>query len=218
MRSSPGSICSAGVAILYRPSVSVKLVKCDDHGRFIIVRAAFVEVESSVIQLVNIYGPNECGPGEAFFQPLLPEIDPTIPTVLCGDFNTVPDAVLDRFGCNPSSPWAYSWPACLSSLTSSPDLVDIWRLRHPGEREYTWRRPNGTQGSRLDMFWLSSALFDLVRRVDILPFFRSDHAYVFLRFSLRFLNVVLGYVNLTLPCCKMSITSKWLKTFGVSGT
>ena len=34
------------------------------------------------------------------------------------------------------------------------------------------------------MFWLSSVLVDLVRRVDILPFFRSDHAYVFLRISL----------------------------------
>ena len=47
--SSPGSLRSAGVAILYRPSVSVKLVKCDDHGRFITVRAAAVEAESSVI-------------------------------------------------------------------------------------------------------------------------------------------------------------------------
>ena len=103
----------------------------------IIVRAASVEAESSNIQLVNIYDPNQRGPGEAFFQTLLPDIDPTIPTVVCGDFNTVPDAVLDRFGCNPSSPWTYSWPASLSSFTSSHDLVDIWRLHHPGEREYT---------------------------------------------------------------------------------
>ena len=93
---------------------------------------------------------------------------------LCGDFSTAVDAPLDQFGCNPLSSWAYNWP------TSH----DACRLQHPATKESTWRRPNGTQGSRLDMFWLSAFLLPFILQVDILPFFRSDHAYVYLKLAL----------------------------------
>ena len=182
--SSPGTARSAGVALLYRSSVVVNLVSHDAHGRFLVMHVAPLSEESSVMQLVIVYGPNQKRLGEDFFHSLIPVLDPTLSTILCGDFNTVPDPVLDRFGCNPNSPWAYLWPSSLSLLTSSCDLVDIWRLRHPAERDYTWRRPNGTQGSRLDMFWVSSSLAEQVRQVDIYPFFRSDHCYVFLRIGI----------------------------------
>ena len=182
--SSPGTARSAGVALLYRSSVVVNLVSHDAHGRFLVMYVAPLSEESSVMQLVIVYGPNQKRLGEDFFHSLIPVLDPTLSTILCGDFNTVPDPVLDRFGCNPNSPWAYLWPSSLSLLTSSCDLVDIWRLRHPAERDYTWRRPNGTQGSRLDMFWVSSSLDEQVRQVDIYPFFRSDHCYVFLRIGI----------------------------------
>jgi hypothetical protein len=63
-------------------------------------------------------------------------------------------------------------------------LVDAWREKHPSARDYTWRRPNGSQASRLDMFRISSDLLASVQQVDILPFFRSDHSYVFLLITL----------------------------------
>ena len=87
-------------------------------------------------------------------------------------------------GCNPSSYWAYNWPQSLSLLTSTLNLVDAWREKHPSARDYTWRLPNGSQASHLDMFWISSDLLASVQQVDILPFFRSDHSYVFLRITL----------------------------------
>ena len=34
------------------------------------------------------------------------------------------------------------------------------------------------------MFWLSALLLPFILRVDILPFFRSDHAYVYLKLAL----------------------------------
>ena len=91
---------------------------------------------------------------------------------------TVVDAHLDRFGCNLLSSWAYNWPTSLASLVETLNLHDPWCLQHPATKEYTWCRPNGTQGSRLDMFWLSAFLLPFILQVDILPFFRSDHAYV----------------------------------------
>ncbi len=87
---------------------------------------------------------------------------------------------LDCLGCNPSSYWAYNWPLSLCQLTSHLNLVDIWWNRHPLEHQFTWHRPNGSQASHLDMFWLSSHLSDYVHQIDVLPFFRSDHSYVFL--------------------------------------
>ena len=60
-------------------------------------------------------------------------------------------------------------------------LILIWRHKHPGQRSYTWRRANGSQASRLDMFWISSFFTENVLEADIYPFFRSDHSYVFLK-------------------------------------
>ena len=179
--SSPGANRSAGVAILYRPEFDLVGWSRDQEGRF--VRCELAK-EDQTVQVCNVYGPNQAQAGFEFFGSLLALIDPNTPTVLCGDFNTVVDAQLDRFGCNPQSPWAYNWPTSLAALVETLDLHDAWRLHHPHNQEYTWRRPNGAQGSRLDMFWLSSFFLPFILRADILPFFRSDHAYVYLKLAL----------------------------------
>jgi exonuclease III len=107
---------------------------------------------------------------------------PTPRTVLCGDFNTNP--IKDRFGCNSESPSAYNWPVTLHHLMSTYDLHDAWRTIHPNAQEYSWHRPNGSQASRIDMFWLSALFLSCVMRVDILPFSRSDHSTVYLELCL----------------------------------
>jgi exonuclease III len=182
--SSPGSVRSAGVAVLYKPSLKLDATFHDDVGRLVIAHFSDPSCDSSPFQVVNIYGPNRRQLGEDFFTSILPQIDPSLPTFLCGDFNTVVDPHIDRRGCNPSSYWSYNWPQSLSLLTSQLDLVDAWRRRHPTDRHFTWHRPCGSQASRLDMVWTSPHLLEHVHQVDILPFFRSDHSYVFLRISL----------------------------------
>ena len=179
--SSPGANRSAGVAILYRPEFDMIGWSGDQSGRF--VRCELAKADQH-LQICNVYGPNQAKEGAAFFNSLPALIDPDTPTVLCGDFNTVVDAHLNRFGCNPLSSWAYNWPTSLASLVETLDLHDAWRLQHPTTKEYTWRCPNGTQGSRLDMFWLSAFLLTFILQVDILPFFRSNHAYVYLKLAL----------------------------------
>ena len=182
VHSSPGLARRAGVAILYKPCFEVKTTERDTHGRFLLATFCHEEV-ASPFQVLAVYGPNQKRPGEEFFASLLPLIDPTLPIVLCGDFNAVVDPFLDRFGCNPESLWAYNWPSSLSTLVDRYDLIDIWRKQHPEDRSYTWRRANGSQASRLDMFWISSSLSEHVLQVDILPFFRSDHSYVYLKLA-----------------------------------
>ena len=150
--SSPRANRSCGVAILYHPKYELISWSGDRDGRFVQCELSQDECH---LQICNIYGPNRAKEGSAFFQSLGALIDPDTPTVLCGDFNTVVDAQLDRLGCNQDSQWAYNWPSSLADLTASLDLNDAWRLHHPATKAYTWHRPNGTQASRLDMFWLS---------------------------------------------------------------
>ena len=179
--SSPGSTRSRGVAVLYHPSLTVLSSSADSQGRLQVIHFSFLSIP---FQLVNVYGPNQKNAGIEFFQSILPMLNVSLPTLICGDFNTVVDPLIDRTGCNPTSPWAYNWPHTLATLTDDMNLVDIWRSRHPCERSYTWSRANGQVGSRLDMIWLSSFLAPSVKEVSILPYFRSDHSYVYLSFSL----------------------------------
>ena len=83
------------------------------------------------------------------------------------------NASLDRRGSNPLSTRGYNWSKSLRNLMVFFDLHDVWRVRHPTD----------LHESRLDMFWISSLFLTMVLRVDILPFFRSDHSYVYLELS-----------------------------------
>ena len=66
------------------------------------------------------------------------------------------------------------------------ELSDAWRAKHPATKEFTWRRPNESQGSRIDMIWIPMGYLGLVSSVGIFPFFRSDHSYVYLEIDLPF--------------------------------
>ena len=179
--SSPGTARSSGVAILYRDNYVMSSCISDQSGRLI---SATFSIYSTTFQLCNIYGPNTSRPGDTFFESLYPVLDAQIPCILCGDFNTVVDPHVDRRGCNPFSLWAYNWSRTLSDLMSASDLRDAWRTQHPDAVSFTWHWPNGSQASRLDMFWISSFFLPLLLSVGIFPFFRSDHSYVYLKFSL----------------------------------
>ena len=54
------------------------------------------------------YMSNARDEGRQFFLILYQSIDPDIPIVMCEDFNATVNPRIDRFGCNPESPWANS--------------------------------------------------------------------------------------------------------------
>lgn len=131
-----------------------------------------------------LYAPNGKAEGRQFFESLYPSINLVTPLLMCGDFNATVDPRLDRFGCNPDSPWANNWAFAHRELMSTFELYDAWRASHPGVREFTWRRANGSQRSRINMIWLPSRWMGLVLAVDIAPFLRSDHSCVYLELDL----------------------------------
>jgi exonuclease III len=84
------------VAILYKPSLKLATSSTDDVGRLVIAQFLASTSDSTPFQVVNVYGPNSRQPGEQFFSAILPQIDPAIHSILCGDFNTVVNPQLDR--------------------------------------------------------------------------------------------------------------------------
>ena len=122
----------------------------DPMDRFVSAQFA---VDDHYFTLCNVYGPNTSKDGAPFFESLYTVIVPSVPCILCGDFNTVADPNRDRRGCNVFlSPWAYNWSDTLSHLMHTYDLQDVWRLHHPDATAFTWHRPNSVQASHLDMF------------------------------------------------------------------
>ena len=63
------------------------------------------------------------------------------------------------------------------------NLCDIWRVRNPILRRYTYRRTKPLYQSRLDYWLISNALQDIVVLSDIIPSIYSDHSAIILGFN-----------------------------------
>ena len=173
---SPGSHKSCGCAMLFRPSLSFITSWSDSEGRFLQCEFSLRDIR---FRIACIYAPNRNPDRDHFFDEVAVNIDPAIPTVLVGDFNTVFDGSLDRRGSQPDDLSRESTVA-LSRLFDSCCCVDIWRYLHPSQPSFTWSRRDGLRSSRIDMvgcpyIWVAS-----VRSCDILPCSFSDHCGVLL--------------------------------------
>ena len=63
----------------------------------------------------------------------------------------------------------------IKSLMDTFQLQDIWRIRNPSLRSYTWSKQSKNQFSRIDYFLTSSSLQDKLGEVDIVSSIKSDH-------------------------------------------
>ena len=64
----------------------------------------------------------------------------------------------------------------IESLQSELDLVDIWRIKNPQTRSYTWSQKSPTVLCRLDFWLISNNLCDFINASEIQPAIRTDHA------------------------------------------
>ena len=70
----------------------------------------------------------------------------------------------------------------LRSIMSDHDLVDIYRLRNPALRQFTWRRKTPLTMGRLDFFLISNTLESEVKSCEHLFPLSSDHTPVKIHF------------------------------------
>ena len=171
---SPGTNRSGGCIVLYRPRLSLLNSSCDVPGRSVLCTFSF---HGSTFRVLCLYAPNRNPARDLFFDGIMDSVDPTVPTVLCGDFNTVFDRSLDRFGSATDDTSRESTSA-LIRLFDSCCVTDIWRYLHPTAATFTWTKWNGSFASRIDLIgcpylWVSS-----VSSCDVLPCPFSDHCAV----------------------------------------
>ena len=109
------------------------------------------------------------------------EVDPDNVIVWGGDFNLIFDINLNADGGKPQ--FKVNSLSKLLSITEKNDLCDIFRVRCPNEKRFTWRRKNPFKQRRLDYFFISDTLQDIVERIEIIPSVQSDHSTLCLKFS-----------------------------------
>ena len=68
--------------------------------------------------------------------------------------------------------------AILKEYMNRTDLCDIWRIRNPECKRYTWHRPANKSASRIDMILISELFATQITSCEIQPAIRSDHSLV----------------------------------------
>ena len=141
---SNGTYHSKGVAILIRNTLNYDINNCvsDPNGRFIIMD---VTVNGEEFLIVNVYTPCVSKPKEQveFWNQLsfhISNMDNVFEkNIICGgDINFLMNIGLDRAGGNPSHD--DNVLRAIHNFLDTFDLVDIWRVRNPHQRQYTWRQ------------------------------------------------------------------------------
>ena len=103
--------------------------------------------------------------------------------IIGGDFNCPPNPVLDKKGglLIPRK----SVVATIDNLQEELDLVDIWRIKNPAKKSFTWSQNSPMIFCRLDYWLISNTLHDLVVSTDIIPAIKTDHAAISIDFCNR---------------------------------
>ena len=68
--------------------------------------------------------------------------------------------------------------AAIEHLQSELDVHDIWRIKNPTTRSYTWSQSEPLIFSRLDYWLTSNSLSDNVSSVYIIPSIKRDHSII----------------------------------------
>ena len=100
--------------------------------------------------------------------------------IIGGDFNVILDPEFDGQGGNVKLKESASQ---IKNICSLNDLVDIWRVRNPNIKRFTWRQKTHIVQRRLDFWLIDNALQGDIDQVDIIPSIKSDHSAIVLSFN-----------------------------------
>ena len=161
--------------MLFRPSLSLVRSWSDDHDRFVQCEFSY---PCKIFRVTCVYVRNRNPECEEFFDDVCERVNPSVPTVLCGDFNAVFVRLSDRVESDPDDTVRKSSVA-LGHLFSCCCVTDIWRYLHPYTSSFTWSRWNGLLASSIDLIGCPHAWISFVGGCNILP----DHCALFFSVS-----------------------------------
>ena len=180
---SHGCSNSTGAAIFISKNLNYDLIKfsSDTSGRIVILEIVF---SGQKYLLVNLYNNND----EShqldtldILENLLDghDLDGDCFPIWGGDFNVIHDALLDASGGRPSLKKRSL--AKIIHVSDKLDVCDIFRVRFPNLKRFTFRQKTPLRQRRLDYIFVSNSMQEFVTNIDILPSFLSDHSPVFIK-------------------------------------
>ena len=96
-----------------------------------------------------------------------------------GDFNVF----FDNIDADLGKPVKKDSVKYLEELMADNDLIDIWRVRNPNAKRFTWRQKSPLIQRRLDFWLVSDSLQDDIVNTSILTAIKTDHSAITLDFN-----------------------------------
>ena len=177
---SHGKTNSCGVAIGFvgTKALNILNIKRDNLGRILVIE---VKIDDSVFVLINMYNANTESEQLHTLNDLINILETfediqNKSVVLGGDFNVILNPSLDSEGGKPVI--KKRTIAKLIQITENLDLCDIWRIRNPKRKRFTFRQHHsiGLIDRRFDYFFISNSLQESVKTTDNLAAFSTDYS------------------------------------------
>ena len=176
---------SRGVLIALRKGLDYKVVskKQDYKGRFLIYE---LEICDERLFLINLYAPNKEKEQCDFLTDLRNimnrlKVKREDKIIIGGDWNIVKNINMDKKGG--TGKIRKKVLSLLNELSDEFEIEDMWRIKNPVKRRYTWRQTKPLVQCRLDYFMISTQLLDNVEKITILPASLSDHSPIYASFK-----------------------------------
>ena len=182
---SPGTNRSAGVGLLLHPGSIVEVI---DHNSYTEGRvlSGKLKLQEQTFQIINVYAPNKHSERETFFGNLWRLAFRNVDTIIAGDFNSVPNVHLDKWGGDDA--FGDKGITHLHSFADSLSLEDVFRVKNPSTKLFTWFNGQHLVGCCLDRFYTPIAWRSQVRDHACDPFSYSDHHMVSIKLQLGHSN------------------------------
>ena len=180
---SHGKSNSTGTAICFSKNYNFDVIKesSDGSGRILILECSCNGEKFIFINLYNANNERDQLLTLQMLENLLVNHDPDNECypILGGDFNFIFDVTLDASGGNPTLKKRSI--SKVLKLVEKLDICDIFRIRYPNDKRFSFRQKTPLRQRRLDYIFVPNNLQEFVTDVDILPSFMSDHSPVFVR-------------------------------------
>ena len=178
---SHGKSNSTGCAIAFSDNFPGKIINQsqDNCGRLLILEISFHDKN---FLLINLYNANAEVDQLNVLDMLSSkldslDVDPSCEIIFGGDLNLIFDSSLDSSGGNPILKKRSL--AKLMKIMQKLDVNDIFRVRYPLLKRFTFHRKNPMIQRRLDYLFPSNYLQEYIGDVKIISSFMSDHSPVF---------------------------------------
>ena len=162
-----GNSNSRGVSILISKQVEYSIIDTHQDSEDIIL-ILNIELDNKNYTLVNIYVPNHVKERNSFFKKLKNMLEKTCLGMLIigGDLNDTLSFMDKKIVKNKVKSPVFG----LKQLIKYFKLLDIWRIKHPNLKQFTWKRKhNNREASRIDFFLMQSEISPIISSRDIRP-------------------------------------------------